>query len=176
MRADPVTEHHTNEIIRACRSGLAPERLKAEVLGRLGRVVPIDAVWWATADPATLLFTQTYRDGIPADTAPYFVDNEYLDDDVNKWTELACDRRGARTLWQATGGQPEASGRYRDLFQPLGMGDELRVVLRTGGACWGLVCLHRQAGRPFTDTETAYLGRLAPPGRRAAHRAAGGRP
>ena len=27
MRAGPVTEHHTNEIIRACRSGLAPERL-----------------------------------------------------------------------------------------------------------------------------------------------------
>jgi DNA-binding CsgD family transcriptional regulator len=162
MRAGPVTEHQTNEIIRACRSGLAPERLKAEVLGRLGRVVPIDAVWWATADPATLLFTQAFRDGIPADTTPYFVDNEFLDDDVNKWTELAADRRGARTLWQATGGQPEASGRYRDLFQPLGMGDELRVVLRTGGACWGLVCLHRAAGRPFTDTETAYLGRLAP--------------
>src|SRR4029453_18221712 len=122
MRAGPVTEHHTNEIIRACPSGLAPERLKAEVLGRLGRVVPIDAVWWATADPATLLFTQAFRDGIPADTTPYFVDNEFLDDDVNKWTELAADRRGARTLWQATGGQPEASGRHRALFPPLGGG------------------------------------------------------
>jgi hypothetical protein len=58
MRAGPVTEHHTDEIIRACRSGLAPERLKAEVLGRLCQLVPVDAVWWATADPATLLFTQ----------------------------------------------------------------------------------------------------------------------
>ena len=27
MRAGPVTEHHTNELIRACRSGLAPEGL-----------------------------------------------------------------------------------------------------------------------------------------------------
>jgi DNA-binding CsgD family transcriptional regulator len=162
MRAGPVTEHRTNEILRACRSGLASERLKAEVLERLGRVVPVDAVWWATADPATLLFTQAYRKGIPADITPYFVDNEFLADDVNKWTELAGDRRGVRTLWQATGGQPEASGRYRDLFQPMGMGDELRVVLRTGGACWGLLCLHRAAGSPFTDAEAGYLGRLAP--------------
>src|SRR4029453_16623867 len=149
MRAGPVTEHHTNEIIRACPSGLAPERLKAEVLGRLGRVVPIDAVWWATADPATLLFTQAFRDGIPADTTPHFVDNGFLDDDVHKWTELAPARRGAPPRGQPPGRQPEAGGRYRDLFQPLGMGDELRVVLRAGGACWGLLCLHRGAGRPF---------------------------
>ena len=162
MRAGPVTEHVTTTIITACRSGLAPERLKAEVLGRLRRLVPVDAVWWATADPATLLFTQAYREGLPADTTPYFVDNEFLADDVNKWTELAADRGGVRTLWQATGGRPEASGRYRDLFQPMGMGDELRVVLRTGGASWGLMCLHRAAGRPFTEAEARYVGRLAP--------------
>ena len=162
MRAGPVTEHHTTSIITACRSGLVPERLKVEVLGRLRQLVPIDAVWWATTDPATLLFTQAYREGLPADTAPYFVDNEFLAHDVNKWTELAADSVGVRSLWQATGGRPEASGRYRDLFRPLGMGDELRVVLRSGGACWGLLCLHRAAGRPFTDTEAGYLGRLAP--------------
>ena len=137
MRAGPVAEHVTTTIITACRSGLPPERLKAEVLGRLRRLVPVDAVWWATADPATLLFTQAYREGLPAATTPYFVDNEFLADDVNKWTELNGDRGGVRSLWQATGGQPEASGRYRDLFQPLGMGDELRVVLRTGGPAGG---------------------------------------
>jgi DNA-binding CsgD family transcriptional regulator len=162
MRAGPVTEHLTTAIITACRSSLEPERLKAEVLGRLRRVVPIDAVWWATADPATLLFTQAYREGIPEETTPYFVDNEFLGDDVNKWTELAHDPAGVRTLFGATSGEPRASARYRELFGPLGMGDELRAVLRTGGACWGLLCLHRQAGRPFSDAEAGYLKRMAP--------------
>src|SRR6266542_871860 len=48
-------------------------------------------------------------------------------------------------------------------MRPLGLGDELRAALRAGGACWGLMCLHREAGRPsYTPEEMAYLGGLAP--------------
>ena len=42
-----------------------------------GEVVPVDALWWATSDPATLLFTQAFREGIPDRTIPYLVDNEF---------------------------------------------------------------------------------------------------
>jgi hypothetical protein len=30
--------------------------------------VPIDALWWAAADPATLLFTWVYGEGLPEDS------------------------------------------------------------------------------------------------------------
>jgi hypothetical protein len=56
----------------------------------------------------------------------------------------------------------DASPRYRDLFRPLGFGDELRAVLRVGRACWGYICLHREAGAPFSGQEVAYVRRLAP--------------
>ncbi len=162
MSDSPGARHHTAAIIAACHSGLAPQQLKGQVLARLRRVVPADAVWWATCDPATLLFTQAYREGIPESTTPYFIGNEFLAADVNKWAELASDTAGVRSLAQATAGALEASPRYREVFAPLGMADELRAVLRAGGACGGLMCLHRETGRLFTGQEARYLQMLTP--------------
>ena len=81
--------------------------------------MPIDALWWASADPATLLFTRSYREELPEASGPYFVDNEFLHKDVNKWTELAREVSGVGTLMQATGGRPAASDRYREIFAQL---------------------------------------------------------
>src|ERR1700733_7013293 len=111
MKPGPVLENLVAAVAESCRSGLDPGSLRAEVLPRLRRAVPIDALWWATVDPATLLFTQAYREEIPEETGPYFVENEFLHDDVNKWTDLARDASGVRTLMQATGGPPAARAR-----------------------------------------------------------------
>jgi DNA-binding CsgD family transcriptional regulator len=152
----------TASIIAVCRQGHPPDRLKAEVLMRLRRVVPVDALWWATSDPSTLLFTQAFREGLPNESISYFVDNEFGGDDVNQWSSLARDRDGVTTLAQATGGDLESSARYRDVFRPMGLGDELRAVLRTGDACWGLMCLHREAGPSFSVQEQQLIKTLAP--------------
>lgn len=55
----------TASIVEVCHRGYPPDRLKAEVLTRLRRVVAVDALWWATSDPATLLFTQAFREASP---------------------------------------------------------------------------------------------------------------
>jgi len=162
VKQGPALENLTAAILDICRSGVPPEVLRTEVLSRLRRAVSVDAVWWATADPATLLPTQPYTEEIPADTLPYFVQNEFLDDDVNKWTELVREAAGVRTLFQATAGDVLASSRYRDIFRPLGLADELRAVFRVQDAVWGYMCLHREAHEPFSDEEAAYVQRLAP--------------
>jgi DNA-binding CsgD family transcriptional regulator len=162
VKRGAALENLTTAIIEICRSGLPPETLRDRVLPRLCRAVAFDASFWASVDPTTLLFTQPHQDEIPAETVPYFIQNEFLDEDVNKWTELASERTGVRTLAQATAGEMEASPRYRDIFQPLGLGDELRAVLRVGGACWGYICLHREPGAPFSRQEIDYVQRLAP--------------
>jgi DNA-binding CsgD family transcriptional regulator len=151
-----------SSVVDVCHRGHPPERLKAEVMLRLRRVISLDALWWATSDPATVLFTQAYRDGIPDRMIPAFIDNEFLGRDVNSWTELAQDPVGVRSMSRATGGDLESSARYRDLLQPLGLGDELRAVLRTGDACWGLMCLHREAGGTFSPAEERALHLMAP--------------
>jgi hypothetical protein len=66
-------------------------------------------------------------------------------------------------LDQATQGDRRASARYRDVLAPIGLGDEVRVALVSGGWCWGVLCLHRQASsRGFDDVELAALRHLAP--------------
>ena len=162
MKSGAVVENLVAAVAERCRSGLDPEALRAEVLPRLRRAVPIDALWWATVDPSTLLFTQAYREEIPEETGPYFVENEFLRDDVNKWTELARDRVGVRTLLEATAGDPASSARYQEIFRPLGLEDELRAVLRSRGVSWGFMCLHREMGSSFSREETAFVRRLAP--------------
>lgn len=162
MKRDAARDNQAGAIVAVCRSGLPPETLRDQVLPRLRRAVPFDASFWSTVDPTTLLFTQPHQHEIPPETVPYFIQNEFRDRDVNKWTALASARLGVSTLAQATAGDMEASPRYREIFQPLGLGDELRAVLRVGGACWGYMCLHREVGAPFSREEITYVHRLAP--------------
>ncbi len=162
LRSGPALENLVASVEDSCRRGLEPSALRRAVLPRLRRAVPIDALWWATVDPATLLFTQAYREEIPESTGPYFVENEFLHEDVNKWTEVARTSGGIRTLIEATDGRPAASARYRDIFRPLGLEDELRAVLRARGNVWGFLCLHRESGSRFSAQEADLVRRLAP--------------
>lgn len=162
MKQGPALENLADAIVETCRAGLDPAGLRHEVLGRLRRAVPFDAAFWATVDPTTLLFTQLYREEISAETVPFFIHNEFLDDDVNKWTALTADPVGVRTLAEATCGNMDASPRHREIFRPMGLGDELRAVLRVRGVTWGCVCLHRSAGTGFSRDEVMFVRRLAP--------------
>src|SRR5580704_16360694 len=118
MLTGPAADNLVAAVASICRSGLDADALRAAVLPRLRKAVPVDALWWASADPATLLFTRSYREELPEASGPYFVDNEFLHEDVNKWTGLARDAAGVGTLVQATGGHPAGSARYRDIFAP----------------------------------------------------------
>ena len=163
MLTGPALDNLAAAVVRACRSGLDADALRAAVLPRLRKAVPVDALWWAAADPATLLFTRSHREELPEESGPYFVENEFLRQDVNKWTDLARDPAGVRTLMEATGGRPARSERYRDIFAPLGLQDELRAVLRMRGSCWGYICLHREtAEASFAPEEARFIQRLAP--------------
>jgi DNA-binding CsgD family transcriptional regulator len=156
-------ERARREIVRLCHAGLDGPTLTVEVLGRLRRVVGIDAFWCATADPATVLFTGATREEIPDDATPRFLTNEFLQDDVNKFAALAGSSQPVNSLYAATGGDPKRSARYRDILEPIGFGDELRAALTVGGACWGVMCLHRELSAPgFSPAEIDVLRRVRP--------------
>lgn len=157
-----AAERTRREIIRLCHAGLDSRALRQQVLTQLRKVTPIDAFWAATVDPATLLFTGSLVEGIPEHATPAFLANEFLQGDVNKFVALA---RGApvNNLYEATEGNLTHSERYREILAPLGLGDELRAALVSDGACWGVLCLHRQQHDPaFTAEDVAYLRHLTP--------------
>jgi hypothetical protein len=130
---------------------------------RLRKVIPIDVSFFTTADPATLLFTEAVVDEILERATSQFLENEFLQDGVNKFSRLARSATSVGSLIQATQHELEQSPRYRDILAPLALGDELRAALITGGTCWGFMCLHRDRSTPhFTAAEAAFLGRLTP--------------
>lgn len=145
-------------IARVCARDLSPVELVAQVAERLRWAVPCAADGWMFLDPQTLMFTGGIRPDQPLEVYSRVLDNEFRGSDVNRYRTLARASRPAATLWQATGGRPERSPRYREILSPLGCGDELRAVFRTGGSCWGGVSLARGAGhQPFSEADVALV-------------------
>jgi DNA-binding CsgD family transcriptional regulator len=157
-----ILQNRAASVIERCYAGLDLEGLRREVLPRLRQAVPVDALFFAVTDPATLLHTHGYVDGFPQGLSAKFLENEFHTDDVNKWVELARDKRGVRTLRAATSGRLEDSTRYRDILKPIGLGDEMRAVMRVRETCWGYMCLHRERDAAFSPAETAFVRRLLP--------------
>jgi DNA-binding CsgD family transcriptional regulator len=162
MTGDTMRRDAAQSIIELCRAGLDPETLRERLLPRLRRAVPADGLWWATSDPATLLFTSTYQEQIPERTKPFFIENEFVSDDVNKWVDVARHPGGVRTLHDATHGVMTESVRYTEIFHALGFGDELRAAFSVHGSCWGFLCLHREAGQPFSTADARFVEVIAP--------------
>lgn len=150
------------DLVRRCSSGLRGTAFQAEVVRAIHALLPVDAVFLATADPETLLFTGIYAEDPLVDLADQFFDNEFDQDDVNKFQSLAISDRHVATLDSATRSHRPGSARYRDIMAPIGLGDELRAALVTPSGCWGYLCLHRaESPYGFTPAEVRLVGRLA---------------
>jgi DNA-binding CsgD family transcriptional regulator len=158
-----LVERQVADIVRRCHAGLDATQLRVEVLGRLRRIMPVDAAFFATVDPVTLLFTTAAAEDPLGAATPMFLDNEFGRDDVNKFAALSGSADRVMSLDRATRGDRSASSRYREIMAPLGLGDELRAALVAGQHCWGVLCLHREdSPLGFTGQELRLVQRVAP--------------
>jgi DNA-binding CsgD family transcriptional regulator/GAF domain-containing protein len=152
-----------HEVIRRCHQGLDVAGVQQQVLQALRRLMPIDAAFFATADPATLLFTGAYAEEPLRESQGLFLENEFGNDDVNKFAALATSPRHVASLDGATRQERTSSLRHRDIMGPLGLGDELRAALVVDTQCWGYLCLHREDHElGFAGEEGALVARLGP--------------
>ncbi|AUG76720.1 LuxR family transcriptional regulator [Kitasatospora sp. MMS16-BH015] len=164
MTVDGAVAHRrTAGLIERCYAGLDATELRTETLRRLRTVLPVDAAFFATVDPATVLFTSALAEEPLRAATPLFLANEYDRADVNKFTALAGAADPVGSLDHATRGERRASPRYQEIMAGLGLGDELRAALTTGPDCWGVLCLHRaDSALGFTEEEIALVRALAP--------------
>jgi len=129
----------------------------------LASAVPNDgAPCWFTLDPASLLVTSHFDEGVP-ELPPQWLVHEYYQDDVNKLADVARSQRGISTLHEATGGDPTSSPRWH-FNMTLGGDQELIAALRTpSGEVWGGLGLYRETGQSmFDDQELAFVRQVAP--------------
>ncbi|MFD5556702.1 LuxR C-terminal-related transcriptional regulator [Streptomyces sp. NPDC127068] len=151
-------------IERLCTGLPDPRTLFARLNDIVPAVVAVDGVCGLTLDPTTLLHTGGYHErGVPHSHLPRLLEIEYGEADVNQFPDLVRSGRTTAGLWHSTRHRPHASSRYRDVYRPTGLGDELRVLLRGGGTVWGALVLHRGGDRPpFDEKDFAALSALAP--------------
>lgn len=158
MVSEPAARRAREELVRLSHAGLDALAFRTGVVARLQQIVPSDTYWFPTIDPATLLVTDAVLKNIPEWAAPHFFENEFLQDDFNKFTDLVSGPTPVNSLFEATKGELARSARYRGLLADLGLGDDLRVALVDGSACWGYLCFHRERSSPgFTPADTAFL-------------------
>ena len=163
MKGSRSAERIRQEIIRLCHSGLDSRTFRVEAVRYLRKAIPVDVSFFATSDPATLLFTSAVVDDILARATAQFLDNEFLQDDSVKFARLARGSSPVDSLGAATKGELAHSPRYQEILAPMDLGDELRAALVVGSKCWGFMCLHRERSSPnFTPAEAAFLAKLTP--------------
>jgi DNA-binding CsgD family transcriptional regulator len=156
-------QRQVDALIERCYAGLDSAALRREVVRRLRALAGVDAAFVATVDPATLLFTSVISEEPLIQAGPVFLANELGGRDVNRFTDLAAAADPVRTLDQATRGDRDCSPRHAAIMRPLGLGDELRVALRTRQSCWGVMCLHRAADATgFSPRDRDIVARIAP--------------
>lgn len=160
----PVLQPLEGDVVRACYGATTDAvTLRDRVLARLQRLVPTDAAFFALLDPETLLFTTTWADAPLRASGPRFIENEFAEAvDVNRFAVLARARLPVATLDGATRGEWRSSARWREIMAPLGLGDELRAVLRVAGSAWGVLCLHRAGSTTFSAREAEIVRRIGP--------------
>src|SRR5215212_3791831 len=163
MEGSRPAERVREQIVRLCHAGLDSRTFRVEAIRSLHKIIPLDVSFFATADPATLLYTSAVRDDFLAQATPLFLEREFLKDDPIQFARLARGRSPVDSLGMATKGELTQSPRYQEILAPLELGDELRAVLRAGSKCWGFMCLHRERSSPnFTPAEAAFLAKLTP--------------
>jgi DNA-binding CsgD family transcriptional regulator len=115
-----------------------------------------------TMDPASLLATSHYHDGLPEIPREWLA-LEYYEEDFNKMADVARSDRGVCTLYEATGGDVTRSAKYRVSMEPFGADQEVLAGLRTSsGEIWGVLALYREPGRrQFDADELALLRSLS---------------
>jgi hypothetical protein len=104
---------------------------------------------WSTHDPATGLFTSFTMTGSEKDpeNEAHLFRCEFSEDEPTTYHSLIGGGIDYAILSLATEGELDRASRFREIFSPFGLTDELRVVLRIDGTVWGSATLLRTGGR-----------------------------
>ncbi|HYI32317.1 MAG TPA: LuxR C-terminal-related transcriptional regulator [Glaciibacter sp.] len=144
-------------------SGLGLSELHAAAIERISRDVSTELTCWATIDPETLVISNmtSGETRIPAGYDSLLADAEYSADQPHTFAAMARRKEVVMRLSDVELREKSRSARFQNVWRPLGMDQELRVLFLSDGACWGAAGMVR-SGKDFTEREVEYLTTVAP--------------
>ena len=151
------------DVAALAASGLGVSDLHAAAIELMGHDVKAELTCWAAIDPENLVIS-TMTSGetrIPHEYEPLLAEAEYSPQEPHTFASMARRREAYRRLSDLPLQDHDRSARFRNVWRPLGMQQELRVLFTSDGACWGAAGLVR-AGKDFTDREVEFFTAVAP--------------
>lgn len=134
-----------------------------EILQAVRQVAPFDCATVMTADPETLLPCGGVFEGLAPEVCQPFWAAE-AGPDVHRFVDLARGPSPVASLAEALPVTFEESPRFREVYAAFPLGDELRVVFGSGGACLGMaVFLRMGRGKTFSQEEQDAVRMLMAP-------------
>jgi DNA-binding CsgD family transcriptional regulator len=126
---------------------------------------------WHQSDPATGMPMTSGMLGEPAGSFEESLVYEFERPDVSLFRDLQTRRTPVAAISMETQGRVSASARFREMIEPEGPADELRVSLRDSFGVWSALCIF--SARRMTQADVAYAAAVAPLLTRAIRRATG---
>jgi DNA-binding CsgD family transcriptional regulator len=131
-----------------CERGLPVRVFGQELRARLRALLEFEAYCLNTCDIESGVVTSSVGDGLSPEQARalFALEAEGCGPNLLRDLHRGPLRVGALSL--STGGRPEQCRRMREIFVPLGFGDELRAALVAHDVCYGYLHLFRGRERP----------------------------
>jgi DNA-binding CsgD family transcriptional regulator len=139
----------------------SPGEVCAAISAAVQEVAPFVACAVMTTDPETMLPSGGLVEGFDPSYCVPFWDNELLDPDFNKFTDLARRHEPIASLADTVEGDLHRSPRFQKLYAPFGATDELRATFMAGTSCLAVGVFLRGDGE-FTTEEVADVRALLP--------------
>lgn len=150
------------DVAALASAGLGVAELHAAAIELVERVVPAELTCWASLDPVTAVISSmtSGRARIPGEYEPLLATYEYDGAQPHTFAELATRPVPVARLSDLSRRDAERSGRFAEVWRPLGLSHELRAVFRVDGTAWGAAGLVRRG--EFGDREVEFLTAVAP--------------
>ncbi len=121
-----------------------PHRVIEGFLAATSDLLGVTSSCWHQTDPSSGLPISSAAAGEPPGSLEWSLEFEYTRPDVSRFADLRARRSPVASISSETGGAMAASARYREMIEPYGAADELRIAFRDAFGMWASLVM-------FTD-------------------------
>jgi DNA-binding CsgD family transcriptional regulator len=141
--------------------GLGVSDLHAAAIRVINARIGSELACWATIDPETHAISTMTGARMSPEYEQWLAEAEYSLDEPHRFATLARRKQAKAKLSDLPQRERNRSTRLNEVWRPLGISQELRVLFLADGVCWGAAGMVR-SGRDFSDDEMDFLTAVAP--------------